>query len=32
MKINQYVRSGAQTVEPFTNAVEINVAAAVRTQ
>jgi cytochrome P450 len=32
MKIRQYVRSGAQTVQPIANAVGMNVAAAVRTR
>jgi cytochrome P450 len=32
MKIRQYVRSGAQAVQPIANAVGMNVAAAVRTR
>jgi cytochrome P450 len=32
MKIRQYVRSGAQVVQPIANAVGMNVAAAVRTR
>src|SRR5271167_4740974 len=32
MKISQYVRSGAQAVQPIANAVGMNVAAAVRTR
>jgi len=32
MKISQYVQSGAQAVQPFANAVAMNVAAAVRTR
>jgi cytochrome P450 len=32
MKISRYVQSGAQAVQPFANAVAMNVAAAVRTR